>query len=299
MKIAISGGSGFIGTHLIHHLVTQQHEVLLISRSIRSAPKGVTCLTWGQLDHNHQPLEQIDVWINLAGETINQRWNTAAKERIKISRVSTIQHMAKLLDKLQNKPKVIINSSAIGIYGTSETETFTEYSVTQPNDFLSAIVEQWEKATDLLKGTRVVKVRTGLVLGMDGGALPSMVMPYRFGVGGRVGSGRQWVSWIHIEDLVRVFEFCMINDQIVGAVNAVSPVPTRMDTFGKTIGRVWHRPHLFPVPSFALKLLFGEMSMLILEGQRVIPEVLLAQSFPFHYIELEEALKQLNGSKSG
>jgi uncharacterized protein (TIGR01777 family) len=299
MKIAISGGSGFIGTHLIQHLVKQQHEVLLISRSIKSAPKGVNCLTWAELDHHIQPLEQLDAWINLAGETINQRWTAAAKERIQHSRVSTIQHMAKLLEKLQNKPKVIINSSAIGIYGTSELETFTEYSVTRPKDFLSTIVDQWEKATDQLKGTRVVKVRTGLVLGMNGGALPSMVMPYRLGVGGKVGTGRQWVSWIHIEDLVRVFEFCITNEQIVGAVNAASPNPIRMDSFGKIIGRVWRRPHLFPVPSFVLKLLFGEMSMLILEGQRVIPELLLAQGFPFDYVQLEEALKQLNSSYKG
>jgi uncharacterized protein (TIGR01777 family) len=299
MKIAIAGGSGFIGTHLIHHLVNQQHEVFLISRTMRTAPKGASCLTWEQLDHDIQPLEHLDAWINLAGETINQRWNTAAKERIKHSRVSTIKHMAKLIDKLQNKPKVILNSSAIGIYGTSETETFTERNVTRPKDFLSAIVDQWEKATDQLKGTRVVMVRTGLVLGMNGGALPSMVMPYRFGIGGRVGTGRQWVSWIHMEDLVRIFEFCIANDQITGVVNATSPAPARMDSFGKTIGRIWHRPHLFPVPGFVLKLLFGEMSMLILEGQRVIPELLLAQSFPFRYTQLEDALKQLNGSFKG
>jgi uncharacterized protein (TIGR01777 family) len=299
MKIAIFGGSGFIGTHLIHYLVKQRHEVLLVSRSVRSAPAGVTCLTWAQLDHNLQGLEQLDAWINLAGETINQRWNTAAKERIKHSRLSTVQYLAKLLDKLQNKPKVIVNSSAIGIYGTSDTEIFTENSIIRPTDFLSGVVDQWEKATDQLKDTRVVKVRTGLVLGMNGGALPSMVMPYRFGVGGRVGTGRQWVSWIHIEDLVRIFEFCVTNDQMVGVVNATSPVPMRMDSFGKTIGRVWRRPHLFPVPAFVLKLLFGEMSILILEGQRVVPELLLAHSFSFRYMQLEDALKQLNSSYKG
>lgn len=295
MKIAISGGSGFIGTHLIHYLLKQHHEIVLITRTkkITTLP-NVLGVTWADLERNSQPLEKLDAWINLAGETLNQRWTAAAKSRIVHSRIDTIQQMAKLLEKLQNKPKVIINSSAIGIYGTSETETFSEKSTTYSTDFLSDVVEQWEKATELFKDIRVVKIRTGLVLGMDGGALPSIIMPYRYGVGGRVGKGSQWISWIHMQDLVRLFEYCLTEESLSGAVNATSPKPVTMDQFGKTIAKVWHRPHLFPVPGFVLKLLFGEMSILVLEGQRVLPELLLARGYVFQYTELEAALKQLN-----
>jgi uncharacterized protein (TIGR01777 family) len=293
MKIAISGASGFIGKHLTKYLLEQKHEVLLITRTKKTNLESVKNLTWDDLDQDCHALEKLDGWINLAGETINQRWTASAKERIKHSRVSTIQHIAKLLEKLQDKPKAIINSSAIGIYGTSASETFTEKSVTRPTDFLSSVVDQWEKATDQLKGTRVVRVRTGLVLGMDGGALPSMIKPYRLGVGGKVGKGTQWVSWIHIEDLIRLFEYCILNDQISGALNATSPNPVTMDQLGQTIGKVWHRPHFIPVPGFILKLLFGEMSTLILEGQRVLPQGILREGFKFNYTELEAALTHL------
>jgi uncharacterized protein (TIGR01777 family) len=294
MKIAISGGSGFIGTHLINYLLEKQYEVLLITRTKKTTSLKVVCITWNELDQHSQPLEKLDAWINLAGETINQSWTAAAKARIMDSRISIIQHMAELLKKLQDKPKVIINSSAVGIYGTSDTETFTENSKIRPTDFLSEVVVQWEKATELFIGMRVIRLRTGVVLGLDGGPLPSMIMPYRFGVGGRVGKGSQWVSWIHIHDVVRLCEFCITNDQLSGAVNATSPNPVTMEQFGRTIAKVWHRIHLFPAPSFVLKLLFGEMSVLVLEGQRVLPQVLIKHDYAFQYKELEAALSQLN-----
>jgi uncharacterized protein (TIGR01777 family) len=256
-------------------------------------------VTWDELDQNHRPIENLDAWINLSGETIKQRWTSTAKARIINSRVSTIQHLAMLLEKLNFKPKVVINSSAVGIYGTSVTETFTENSKTRSKDFLSNVVGQWEKATELIKDIRVVRLRTGLVLGMDGGVLPSMIMPYRFGVGGKVGKGTQWVSWIHIQDLVRAFDYCITTAQINGAVNATSPNPITMELFGKTIAKVWHRPHFFPVPSFVLKLLLGEMSTLVLEGQRVLPEALMQCGYIFYYAELEAALSQLQASKEG
>jgi uncharacterized protein (TIGR01777 family) len=297
MKIAISGGSGFIGTHLINYLLKRRYEILLITRTKKTPSQNVVRVTWEELEQNCHPLENLHAWINLSGETLNQRWTAAAKARIINSRITTIQHMAKLIEKLQSKPKVIINSSAIGIYGTSETETFTENSVPHSTDFLSDVVKKWEKATELFKGIRVVRIRTGLVLGMDGGALPSMIMPYRFGVGGRVGKGTQWISWIHMQDLVRLIEYCITMEQLAGAVNAVSPNPVTMDQFGKTIAKVWHRPHRFPVPGFMLKLMFGEMSILVLEGQRVLPQVLLAQDYVFEYADLEAALKQLSGVK--
>ncbi|QGQ96314.1 TIGR01777 family protein [Paenibacillus psychroresistens] len=294
MKIAISGGSGFIGTHLINYLLTKQYEVLLISRSPKITQEKVVCVTWAELDQDSSRIEKLDAWINLAGESINQRWTKSAKSRIIESRITIIHHIAKLMEKLEVKPRVIIHSSAIGIYGTSDTKTFTEESKSKSTDFLSEVVREWEKAAEQLKGARVVRLRTGLVLSLDGGALPTMVMPYRFGIGGRVGKGTQWVSWIHITDMVRLFDYCLTSDHISGAVNAVSPHPVTMEQFGKTIARVWHRPHLFPVPSFVLKLMFGEMSVLVLEGQRVLPQVLLEHDYVFQFKELEPALQELH-----
>jgi uncharacterized protein (TIGR01777 family) len=297
VKIAISGGSGFIGTHLLKYLADQRNEIIIISRSQQSVIKGARRVTWEQLEMDNEPLENLDAWINLAGETINQRWTHAAKERIMSSRVDVVEQMIKLIHKLQTKPKVVINGSAVGIYGTSETETFTEQSDTSAKDFLSMVVVRWEQAIDALQGIRIVKLRTGLVLGMDGGALPRMMQPYRLSVGGRVGKGSQWISWIHIEDLVRLIDFCIQNNQISGAVNAAAPYPVTMDQFGRTIATVLRRPHLVPVPGFALKLLFGEMAILVLEGQRVLPQVLLDQDFTFHYSRLEKALRQLTETK--
>jgi uncharacterized protein (TIGR01777 family) len=297
VKIAISGGSGFIGRHLVKYLTEQSNEVIIISRAQQSIMKGARGVTWKQLEMDREPLENLDAWINLAGETINQRWTQAAKESIMRSRVETVEQMIKLIDKLQTKPKVVINGSAVGVYGTSETDTFTEQSDTSAKDFLSTVVVRWENAIDELQGIRIVKLRTGLVLGMDGGALPRMMQPYRLSVGGRVGKGSQWISWIHIADLVRLIEFCIQNNQIIGAVNAVAPYPVTMDQFGRTIATVLRRPHLVPVPEFALKLLFGEMAILVLEGQRVLPQVPLDQDFTFHYSRLEKALRQLTETK--
>jgi uncharacterized protein len=293
VKIAISGGSGFIGRHLLRYLVDQSNEVILISRSLQSDSEGVHCLTWDQLETHSEPLENLDAWINLAGETINQRWTHAAKERIMRSRVDAVEQMIQLIDKLQTKPRVVINGSAVGIYGTSETVTFTEQSDISAKDFLSTVVVRWENAIDALQGIRIVKLRTGLVLGMYGGALPRMMQPYRLGFGGKVGKGSQWISWIHIEDLVRLIDFCIQNNQLSGAVNAAAPYPVTMDQFGRTIATVLRRPHLVPVPAFVLKLLFGEMAILVLEGQRVLPQVLVDQDFTFHYSRLEKALRQL------
>jgi uncharacterized protein (TIGR01777 family) len=298
LKIAISGGSGFIGTHVLQHFIDQQNELILISRTKQACLDGVRCLTWDQLEQNHSSFEHLDAWINLAGETINQRWSDSAKERIMYSRQTAVQRIVKLIDLLQDKPKVVINVSAIAIYGTSATQINTEKTSTNPHDFLSTVVNQWEQAIDLLQGTRVIKLRTGLVLGTDGGALGAMVMPYRFGMGGRIGKGTQWVSWIHIDDIVRLIDFCIHHNEITGIVNATAPNSVTMDQFGRTIAKVLHRPHLFPVPSFVLKLLFGEMSMLILEGQRVTPQVAIDYGFTFKYSRLEEALEQLLSKKS-
>jgi hypothetical protein len=293
MKIAIAGGTGFIGRHLVNDLQRSGDRPIVISR--RPARTGSSCeqITWDELDRNPERLDGVHAIVNLSGETINQRWTRAAKERIIQSRVGAAHAIARLVQRLERKPAVVINGSGISIYGTSANERFDEHSPANITDFLASVVEVWEQAAERITGTRLVKLRVGIVLGHDGGALPSMLLPYRLGVGGRIGTGKQWLSWIHIEDMVRAIRFLITNEQIEGPVNGSAPHPVTNDQFGRTVGQVLRRPHWFPVPAALFKLLFGEMSMLLLEGQQVIPAKLLEHGFTFRYPTLDQALRQL------
>ncbi|GGI45704.1 epimerase family protein YfhF [Paenibacillus marchantiophytorum] len=293
MKIAVTGGSGFIGKRLISHLQQQGHELINISRSAQAVSPHARTITWEQLRTSSQDLEGLDAIVNLAGESINQRWTPKAKERIVQSRIKAAEQVAQLVERLTTKPKVVVNASGMSVYGTSETETFDERSPHRQVDFLSGVVEQWEHAADQIKGPRIVKVRVGLVLDGQEGAFPKMALPYKLGVGGRIGSGKQWLSWIHIEDMVRLIDFCIMNDAIVGPVNATAPNPVTNLAFGRALGKAMHRPNLFPLPAFVLKLIFGELSTLLLDGQKVLPHVLLANGFTFKYIDVEKALADI------
>lgn len=294
MKIAIAGATGFIGKHLTSYYVKQGAEVILISRNdFKPQQPGVQAITWDALHAKPERLEGVHAIVNLAGETINQRWTQAAKERIVQSRLTVAANVARIVQQLANKPKVVVNASGMSIYGISETETFDEYSPAQVSDFLSSVVEKWEQAADQITGTRVVKVRVGIVLGRDGGALPKMALPYKLFVGGRIGSGRQWMSWIHIDDMVGLIDYCIRHEDIIGPVNATAPNPMRNSAFSQTLGKVMRRPSLFPVPAFFFKLLFGELATLLLDGQRVIPRVLLDHGYEFRYPELEQALAEI------
>ncbi|MCX7571091.1 TIGR01777 family oxidoreductase [Tumebacillus sp. DT12] len=294
MKLAIAGGSGFIGQHLIHDWLQSHHEVFLISRSRQPThdPK-LTSVTWNQLQEDPQLLEGIDALVNLAGESINQRWTAAAKHRIIQSRLDTTGRIADLVSRLEHKPSVVVNASGMSIYGLSETQTFVEESPHVHDHFLSDVVEEWERAADQIPVDRLVKLRVGIVLGMDGGAFPKMYMPYRLFVGGKVGSGRQWLSWIHAEDMVRLINFCIEHPAIKGPVNGTAPNPLTNDQFGRVVGKVAGRPHWMPVPSFVMKTLFGELSVLLLEGQKVLPKKVLDHGFEFKYPTLDVALKEL------
>jgi uncharacterized protein (TIGR01777 family) len=188
---------------------------------------------------------------------------------------------------------VVINASGMSIYGTSLNDTYDERSPHHIVDFLSGIVEEWEQAADQIKGVRVVKIRIGLVIGKDGGAFPKMLLPYKLGVGGKIGSGNQWISWIHIDDMVQLIDTCIQNEQISGPVNATAPNPVTNDQFGRAIAAAWHRPHWFPLPAFMLKLMFGELSTLLLDGQKVLPHVLLNHGFEFKYPTIDQALRDL------
>jgi uncharacterized protein (TIGR01777 family) len=308
MQIAILGGSGFVGRHLANRFAERGDEVLVITRQVPAnvgsdgrfpdAP-AVRYVSWRDLEYSVDALEGVQAIVNLAGETINQRWTRKAKERILASRLWASSKLADYVQRLHSKPQVIVSASAIGVYGTSQSETFTEHSLTptRKTDFLADVVGRWERVVDRISGMRVVKLRLGVVLGNDGGAFKKMALPYRLGAGGRVGNGRQWLSWIHIEDLVRAVEYCIDNPKIDGVVNAVAPNPVTNDEFGRTLGAVLHRPHWLHAPAFAFRLLLGELSLLLLEGQRVVPQVLKESGFEFVYPRLDQALRQLCGSE--
>ncbi|MCR8658621.1 TIGR01777 family oxidoreductase [Paenibacillus endoradicis] len=296
MKIAIAGGNGFVGKALRTHLLNHQHEVFILTRNTKSTSpiEGVTYVNW--LNKGDQPelqLEGIDAIINLAGESLNSgRWSAARKRRILDSRLSATKEIKRIIAALQHKPSVLLNASAVGYYGTSHSEKFTEQHYMKPSDFLSDTVDQWEKEA-MNSGIRTVLMRFGVILGEHEGALPRMVLPYKLFGGGTIGSGKQMLSWIHIEDVVRATLYCITNPLLSGPVNFTAPNAVNMKTFGHTIGKVLHRPHWISVPEFMLKLLLGEMSILILEGQTVMPNALLEQGFSFSYPTLEKALQEL------
>lgn len=296
MKIAIAGGSGFVGRALRDELLKQRHEVFILTRDASSMPSldNTYYVNWlGDGDQPERQLEGVDAFINLAGESLSSgRWTTARKSRILESRLSAAAEIKRIIRALNQKPNVLLNASAIGYYGTSLRQTFTEQNQVQPSDFLSHVVNQWEEEAEGA-GVRTVYLRFGVVLGKEEGALPRMALPYRLGVGGTLGSGRQIVSWIHIDDVVGAALFCLSNPALDGAVNVTAPSPVTMKTFGQTIGRVLRKPHYMPAPSFALKLLLGEMSVMVLEGQAVIPQKLTQQGFTFRYPALEPALTHI------
>lgn len=297
MKIAIFGGTGLVGKALSSELIRNGHEVIILTRSKINSSANPQFIQW--LNDGDQPekaLEGIDAIVNLAGATINHRWTDEYKQEILESRLRATSEINRIIGKLKLKPEVVINASAVGYYGTSVTAEFSEQSA-QGNDFLAETVARWETAASAASdsGVRVVLCRFGVILDKKGGALPRMVMPYKLFGGGKIGSGQQWLSWIHIKDVVGGIMFAIENNQLTGPVNFSSPEPVNMDQFGKTLAKVINKPHWMPVPSFLLKLILGEMSILVLEGQRVLPEKLLRAGFVFHFPHLQEALKDISG----
>lgn len=297
MRVAIAGGSGFIGSALTKALLDRKDEVWIISRTgpKERQPSGMRHVTWEELEKTPVLLDGMDAIVNLTGETINQRWTAAAKRRVTDSRISAAVRIAKLMAALRHKPSVVVNASGISAYGISADGLFDESSKTSVTDFLSEVVQKWEQAADAIPAERVVKLRVGVVLDKKGGAFPLMALPYRMFGGGRIGSGKQWLSWIHLEDIVRLILFCLDNGQISGPVNASAPGPVTNDTFGRAIGKAMGRPHWFPVPALAMRALFGEMSTLLLDGQRAVPRKALEHGFVFRYPTVEEAMKELSG----
>jgi uncharacterized protein (TIGR01777 family) len=272
MKIAITGASGFVGRQLIERLTG--HDVRKVS-------------TRGEIR-----IDPCDVVINLAGEPVAQRWTESAKRRIRSSRIEGTRRVIEALRP--NPPRVLISASAIGYYGSRGDEILPESSP-PGSDFLAQLSKDWEQealAAERL-GIRVVLPRLAVVLGRDGGALAKMIAPFKLGFGGRLGDGKQWLSWIHLDDVVSMILFAMENESVRGPLNAASPAPVLNAEFTRELASVLHRPAIFPVPRFALRLFLGEMAGVILASQRVIPERALQAGFKFQFDSLPAALENL------
>jgi len=296
MKIAIAGGNGFIGKAMCKSFLEQQHEVYILSRQpeeLATMP-GVAHIRWmHDGDRPEQQLEGVDAIINLAGQSLSSgRWTAKRKTALLESRLSTTKEIVRVIHEMKRQPSVLINASAIGYYGVSRNQQFTEQDRVEPTDFLSRIVNEWEQEA-VKSGIRTVLMRLGVVLGANEGAFPKMLLPYKLFIGGTLGSGNQPLSWIHVDDVAGAALYCIENPAIKGAVNFTAPQPVTMQQFGHTLAEQLHRPHYFPIPSALLKLMLGEMSMLLLEGQRVIPEKLLNEQYTFQYAELSQAIHSL------
>lgn len=294
VKLLISGGTGFIGTPLCRTLAQHGHALLVLTRrpAAQSPPQGGRLLSW-ESDEWRCALPQVDGVINLAGESIaDGRWTPAKKQRIRASRLETTRRLVGAIAASAKKPAVFVNASAIGYYGPRGDEALTERDPTGEG-FLAELCQAWEAEAQQAEplGVRVARLRIGLVFGMGGGALAKMEPPFRFFLGGPLGSGRQWVSWIHRQDLIELMEWILTHPEVSGAVNATAPQPVTMRELCATLGRVMHRPSWLPVPAAALRLLMGEMADLLLTGQRVLPAAAQSSGFTFRFPELTPALE--------
>lgn len=289
LRVAITGASGFLGTSLAAFLTTGGHAVLRIGRGTGNDVQWDPAR--GELDA--RALEGVDAVIHLAGSSVAERWTAEHRRSIRESRVQSTRLIAHAIAKLERRPRVLLSGSAIGIYGSRADEMLDESS-TLGDDFLADIGREWEAETRVAEdaGVRVAHVRTGIVLNPAGGALAKMVTPFLAGVGGKLGNGRQWMSWISREDWIGAVHHALFTDSVRGPVNLVGPEPVTAATFAATLARVLGRPNLFPVPAFALKALFGEMAEgTILASQRALPKALERSGFAFAHASLATALR--------
>lgn len=296
MKIAIAGGTGFIGEHLTNSLTTHGHHVYILTRNPKKAEENITYVKWLTDDSTPESsLPDIDAWINLAGKSIFTRWTKRNKDSILTSRLRATREVTRLIEAKEKKPDVLIQASAVGIYGTSNENTFTEDSATSNEDFLSRVAHEWEAEARQIEslGIRTVYARFGIVLGANGGSLSMMKLPYTFYSGGPIGSGNQWVSWIHIDDAANLIMHAIKRQDITGPLNVTAPNPVEMNELGRAIGSALHRPHWLKAPSPLILLALGEMGMMILKGQRVLPKKALLQDFKYNFPQINEALNDL------
>lgn len=299
MKITLSGATGLVGRRLVKRLLEDGHRLHLLVRNPRTGfGPEVECSIWNAMEIEPAPesVEGADAVIHLAGEPIAQRWTPVVKRRILESRVEGTRRLVEALERQEAKPRVMVCASAVGYYGSRGDDILTESS--PPGEgFLAQVCQAWETAADeaLTLGVRVVKLRLGVVLSNEGGALAQMAAPFRWGLGGRVGSGKQWMSWIHVDDLVELVRFTVGSGELKGAVNACSPNPVTNAEFTEALSTVLRRPALFTIPARALQILYGEMAQVLLASQRARPEAALRAGFEFQYPDLLPALRNLLG----
>lgn len=297
MNVTISGASGLVGRHLLRVLGGDGHKLHVLSRHAgTNLPNGVKLSVW---DPNNLPpaasIAEADAVIHLSGEPVAQRWTAEAKRRIRDSRVGSTERLVEAIAKLARRPACLVCASAVGYYGSRGDEILEESSP-PGSGFLPEVCVAWEKAAQRVAdlGVRVASIRIGMVLDKRGGALGRLLAPFRAGVGGRLGSGRQWMSWIHVGDLAELFRF-VIDRPLKGALNGVAPFPVSNAAFTQELARALKRPALLPVPEFALKALLGDMTEIVLASQRVVPRAAEGAGFRFRFPQLGPALGDLLG----
>ncbi len=304
MRVAITGATGFVGSRLVERLQAEGHQIVVLTRNAERGRQAFPATAFANVEVvAYTPLAAGD-WqgtiagcdgvVNLAGEPIAEsRWTPERKRLILESRQIGTRNLVVAIAQANPKPGVLVSSSAIGYYGTSETATFDEASPPS-NDFLAQVCQAWETEAQKVKdtGTRLVILRTGIVLGM-GGAIAKMLPPFKLFAGGPIGSGQQWFSWIHREDMVNLILMALTQPEMAGVYNATAPNPVRMSEFCHAMGEVLHRPSWLPVPDFALEILLGDAAKVVLEGQEVLPKRTQAAGFQFQYQTVRQALQEV------
>jgi uncharacterized protein (TIGR01777 family) len=300
MKIIVSGASGLVGAALTQSLRDQGHKVLHLVRKPARAPKEVssTEIRWDPLSAQVDVpgLEGANAVVHLSGANISEgRWTPARKDVLRSSRIDSTRVLVDSLARLRQKPQVLVSASAVGYYGNRGDEMLAE-SAHPGSDFLSLLARDWEAEAmrAAQSGIRTVILRFGVILSAQGGALPEMIRPFKFGAGGRLGSGRQWMSWVALEDAIGIIQSSIANPEWNGPINAVAPEPVRNAEFAEIVGHILHRPARLPAPPFLLRLALGEMAdALLLSSQRAIPERLVQSGYSFRFADLEAALRTM------
>lgn len=301
MNILITGGTGFIGSKLTHAFRKDRHHVYILTRQEQTSEHPYIHYikyddnNFNNLDWTKELPEDFDLVYNLAGASLNNKWTEEYKELILSSRLNMTTMLYKWLEKSGIKPLAFINASAVGYYPTSEIVEFDEFDKLSSTNFLSDVVNQWEAAAAKLEtlGIRVVYSRFGLVLDKDNGALSTMEKLYKANIGGDIGTGRQWYSWVHIDDVINALLFIGVNQEVSGPVNVTAPVQVRQHEFSKVLSAVLGKPNFFKTPAFLIDKVLGERALLVTEGQKVHPRVLLNSDFKYLYPTLEQAIEDI------